>query len=178
MNNNRLYFAYGSNINLTQMDYRCPDAVPLGVVELQGYALTFRGGGVATIVPEEGSTVPGLLWSITPECEKSLDHYEGFPIYYHKEMVTVTEPKSGKSCEVMAYVMDERYQEPVPPSLFYYSGIVEGYQQNGMDLTPLQDAKERTCRDATFLLSQQTAFRLNEKPAQRSGSRKSKDVER
>ncbi len=35
-----------------------------------------RGAGVATIAPREGSTVHGLLWNITPECERSLDYYE------------------------------------------------------------------------------------------------------
>ena len=47
MSDERLYFAYGSNINLTQMEYRCPDATPLVPVMLHGYELTFRGGGVA-----------------------------------------------------------------------------------------------------------------------------------
>lgn len=31
----RLYLAYGSNINLTQMKYRCPAAVPLMPAELR-----------------------------------------------------------------------------------------------------------------------------------------------
>ena len=179
MHDARLYFAYGSNINLTQMEYRCPDAVPMGVVELKDYALTFRGGGVATIIPEKGSIVPGLLWSITPECEKSLDRYEGFPNCYHKDMVTVTDTKTGKQFDVMAYVMDEKYREPVPPSIFYFAGIAEGYLQNGMDPAPLYRAKERTCRAAER--SCQFQFKpvdLQKKPAQRAKSRKLKDLER
>ena len=83
----RLYLAYGSNINLTQMKYRCPAAVPLMPAELKDYTLAFRGGGVATILPEKDSFVPCLLWSITPACEQSLDRYEGYPNLYHKEMV-------------------------------------------------------------------------------------------
>lgn len=51
------------------------------------YTLAFRGGGVATILPEKDSFVPCLLWSITPACEQSLDRYEGYPNLYHKEMV-------------------------------------------------------------------------------------------
>ena len=75
---NTLYFAYGSNINLGQMEYRCPDASVVGPVVLEGWELLFRRGGVATIAPKEGETVQGLLWSITPECERSLDRYEGY----------------------------------------------------------------------------------------------------
>ena len=33
---NTLYFAYGSNINLGQMEYRCPDASVVGPVVLDG----------------------------------------------------------------------------------------------------------------------------------------------
>ena len=79
----KLYFAYGSNINLDQMAQRCPDAQVVGPVTLENYELLFRGNlrgaGVATIAPREGSTVHGLLWNITPECERSLDYYEGYP---------------------------------------------------------------------------------------------------
>ena len=57
----KLYFAYGSNINLDQMAQRCPDAQVVGPVTLENYELLFRGNlrgaGVATIAPREGSTV-------------------------------------------------------------------------------------------------------------------------
>ena len=85
---NTLYFAYGSNINLGQMEYRCPDASVVGPVVLDGYELLFRRGGFATIAPKEGEQVQGLLWSITPMCERSLDRYEGYPRFYDKRMVT------------------------------------------------------------------------------------------
>ena len=65
----QLYFAYGSNMDLKQMDFRCPDAQVVENVRLMDYRLTFCGGrrrnGVATIFPEEGSYVDGVLWKIT-----------------------------------------------------------------------------------------------------------------
>ena len=82
----KLYFAYGSNINLEQMDYRCPDATVVGPVVLENYELLFRRGGFATIAPKEGGRVHGLLWSITPECERSLDLYEGYPRFYDRRV--------------------------------------------------------------------------------------------
>ena len=72
-----LYFAYGSNINLEQMACRCPDACVVGPVFLEDYELLFRRGGFATIAPKAGSRVHGLLWSITPGCERSLDRLRG-----------------------------------------------------------------------------------------------------
>ena len=150
MSNERLYFAYGSNINLEQMAYRCPNATVLMPVVLQGYELTYRGrgGGVATVIPKEDSEVPGLMWSITPECEKSLDRYEGYPNFYHKTDVAVTDPETGKVYHVMMYEMDEKYKAPSIPSASYFGGIIEGYIQNSMDTRPLFKSLKQVEREA------------------------------
>lgn len=52
----RLYIAYGSNINLEQMAYRCPNSKIVSKEMLKGYELEFRG--VATIVPNENRKFP------------------------------------------------------------------------------------------------------------------------
>ena len=143
---NTLYFAYGSNIHLGQMAYRCPDAQVVGPVELEGYELLFRRGGFATIAPKEGETVTGLLWSITQKCERSLDRYEGYPRFYDKRMVTVRDSE-GRSLSVMAYIMDERFREPMLPTDSYYNGILEGYRQNDMPTEPLKRAWEHCVQE-------------------------------
>ena len=112
----RLYFAYGSNINLEQMAQRCPDAEVVGPVVLEDYELLFRGNragcGVATIEPLPGSQVHGLLWKLTPECERSLDFYEGYPRLYGKDDVTVR-ASDGQELSVMAYIMTgEMWRDP------------------------------------------------------------------
>lgn len=135
----KLYFAYGSNINLYQMDYRCPDATVVGPVALENYELLFRRGGFATIAPKEGGKVHGLLWSITPECERSLDMYEGYPRFYDKRTVTVRDGL-GQELPVMAYIMDERFREPMLPTEPYYNGILEGYRQNSLPVHALKAA--------------------------------------
>ena len=53
-----LYFAYGSNINLDQMRYRCPDATVYGQAVLDNYDLRFRGSGVSPRRPCCGASVP------------------------------------------------------------------------------------------------------------------------
>ena len=141
-----MYFAYGSNINLEQMAYRCPDATVVGPVALENYELLFRRGGFATIAPSEGGKVHGLLWSITPDCERSLDRYEGYPRFYDKRMVTVRDGE-GWSLSVMAYIMDERFREPMLPSATYYNGIREGYQQNGLPVAALKKAWDHAVQE-------------------------------
>ena len=141
------YFAYGSNMNLDQMAYRCPAASVVEKVKLEGYRLTFcgrgKGCGVATILPEEGSRVEGVLWKITPECEKSLDFYEGYPHLYGKETVLV-QGKDGVKREVMAYTMNRPYRDsPALPSRTYLEGILNGCRQNGIPTRPILETVQR-----------------------------------
>jgi gamma-glutamylcyclotransferase (GGCT)/AIG2-like uncharacterized protein YtfP len=139
-----LYFAYGSNINRGQMAQRCPDAQPVGIARLEGYELLFRGNdrgaGVATIVPQKGGEVRGLLWRLTPQCELSLDRYEGYPRLYKKETVTVR-THDGWEIPVMTYVMTREWiRDPVLPSKEYSATIREGYRQNGLPVKALDVA--------------------------------------
>lgn len=137
---NKLYLAYGSNLNLEQMEYRCPYATVLGPAELKDYRLLFRGGeksAVATVEPAVGFHVPALLWEITPRDEESLDRYEGYPHFYRKEMVHVS--LSGKPVETMVYIMNEGHPLGLP-SDYYLSVIVEGYVSAGFDPAALKEA--------------------------------------
>lgn len=142
----RLYFAYGSNINLDQMAYRCPDAQAVGPVTLEGYELLFRRSGFATIAPKEGGSVTGLLWRITPACERSLDRYEGYPRFYDKRTVTVRDVQ-GQALPVLVYVMDERFRQPMLPTASYYNGILEGYRQNGLPVAALKKAWDHAVQE-------------------------------
>lgn len=144
----RLYFAYGSNMSLEQMDYRCPDASVVENVRVDNYRLAFCSmnprRGVATILPEEGSQVEGVLWRITPECEKSLDRYEGYPHLYGKETICVKNAE-GQEKNVMVYTMNAPYKEhPARPSDFYLKGILEGCRENGLSTKSVMDAVRMT----------------------------------
>lgn len=141
-----LYFAYGSNMNTNQMAFRCPDAQVIDTVRLENYRLVFRsnggGKGVATILPEQGSFVDGVLWRISPKDEQSLDHYEGFPVLYGKETVSVR-TSDGKQIPVMAYTMNAPYRDvPALPSWEYLNGIITGCWQHQIDSWPVQKAVE------------------------------------
>ncbi len=72
----RRSFAYGSNLCAAQMAPRCPEALEDGAVELAGWRLIINGRSVATLVPEPGARVFGLIWRLTPACEASLDRHE------------------------------------------------------------------------------------------------------
>lgn len=139
-----LYFAYGSNINLEQMEHRCPDAQLVGPVTLQNYELQFRGSGFATVSPKKGSVVHGLLWKLTPKSEQALDRYEGYPRHYTKEQVSVRTTDDA-AVSVMAYIMAEPVsRQPALPSPYYYRVIQEGFEANSLPMKSLEEAWNRT----------------------------------
>jgi gamma-glutamylcyclotransferase (GGCT)/AIG2-like uncharacterized protein YtfP len=143
---NKLYIAYGSNMNLEQMATRCPTAAVVGASEMKGYRLLFRGGhanAVATVEPHEGGSVPLVVWEITPADEEALDRYEGFPFLYRKEIVKIK--LNGRIRNVMVYIMNEDdghncYRPLGQPSAYYYTTILEGYKSAGFDVDILRQA--------------------------------------
>ena len=139
-----LYFAYGSNINLEQMEHRCPDALLVGPVTLQNYELQFRGSGFATVAPKESGVVHGLMWKLPPTSEQTLDRYEGYPRHYIKEAVMV-QTADGSKIPVMAYIMAEPLCcQPALPSPYYYRAIQQGFEANGLPVESLEEAWNRT----------------------------------
>lgn len=146
MNTTKLYIAYGSNLNLPQMAYRCPTAQVVGTSEIKGYELLFCGGhrgAVATIEPSEGSTVPVLLWAIQPQDEIALDRYEGYPSFYRKE--TMDLKLEGKTVSAMVYVMNDAYVFGTPTDP-YYQIIAQGYKTAGFDEDFLCQAVEKSTK--------------------------------
>jgi gamma-glutamylcyclotransferase (GGCT)/AIG2-like uncharacterized protein YtfP len=137
---NKLYIAYGSNLNLEQMGVRCPSARVIGGATMKGWRLLFRGahrGAVATIERYKGGTVPVLVWEITPSDEAALDSYEGFPYLYRKERIRMT--VNGKRVYAMVYIMTDG-RTPGQPSAGYYSTILAGYNTAGFDVDILRQA--------------------------------------
>ena len=138
----RLYIAYGSNLHLEQMNYRCPTSTVVGKSELVGYKLIFKGAptnAYATIEESNGSTVPALVWDIKPQDEHNLDRYEGYPTFYYKKNLVIE--VGGAEVEAMVYIMNEKAQIGIP-SQRYYKTISIGYETAGFDVTFLEEALE------------------------------------
>ncbi len=130
----RYYIAYGSNLNIEQMIRRCPGAKAIGTSEIQDYQLLFKGsktGSYLTIERKPGMKVPVAIWEVTPEDEKALDRYEGFPDFYYKTEMTLSVKglRSGKTREKTAfvYIMHEDRELGVP-SWHYVDICLEGYR--------------------------------------------------
>ncbi len=148
----RYYIAYGSNLNITQMRFRCPHARIIGTSVVPDYELLFKGskrGSYLTIEPKAGANVPVAVWETTAGDELALDRYEGYPTFYYKAEMTlpIMGIRSGKVMEqkVYVYIMHEERQIGMP-SLRYVQTCLEGYRAFQFDENILYDAIEKSRR--------------------------------
>lgn len=145
----RLYLAYGSNLNVEQMSYRCPDATVLGTAVLRDYELLFKGsktGSYLTVERRKGSQVPLAVWEVSEADERALDRYEGCPRFYYKKTVVlpVTNAETGevRRRRCFIYIMHEDRPEGMPYAE-YVRTCRQGYEDFGFDQRYLAAAVER-----------------------------------
>jgi len=132
-----LYFAYGSNLNHAQMEYRCAGATFIKKYILKGHKLCFSHKtnrtvyGHANIVKDKKSEVHGAIWNISKKDEQELDVYEGIDYnYYQKEYFNF----SGK--KVLVYVQKKYYLQK--PNSTYLHTIIQGYKDCSLDMKKLK----------------------------------------
>lgn len=146
----RYYIAYGSNLNIPQMQLRCPGAAIVGTSVIEDYRLLFRGsrtGAYLTIEPFEGGKVPVAVWLVTKAHVRSLDRYEGYPVFYYKTdmRLPVTDIETGevRTLDAFAYVMYA--DRPLGlPSNSYFMTCAHGYRSFGFDPQILLKAYDDT----------------------------------
>ncbi len=107
-----LYFAYGSNLNLSDLDesFR-KNGYPAGLLKFHSlawlpdfepaftYRSQSRGGGVLSIRERIGSVVEGVLFEVCDVGWAALDRKEGAPNCYERVPVTVLD---ASGCEITA----------------------------------------------------------------------------
>ena len=149
MSENILYFAYGSNLFLEQMQKRIGgEPKVIGAACLENHRLGFTilsktwKGGVADIVPEAGSKVWGAIYELTEEQLEKIDHYEGYKKdrdpkknFYNRLQVEVGDKKGVKhTClTYQAKVEDEKKRKYLyhRPSEQYCEVIRKGGEDHG-----------------------------------------------
>ena len=121
----KLYFAYGSNMNRDQMNTRCPQARALAIAKFSEQRFLINSRGVATVVPEQGCSVYGIIWLLSHGDEASLDCYEGVKdeIYY-KKIISVK--VANDSIPTLTYIASDIVQGT--PREGYLETIMEGAQ--------------------------------------------------
>lgn len=138
-----LYFAYGSNLSEAQMAERCADSSLWRPAVLRGYRLAFgnrssyRGGGVATVLPSpNGDSVAGLLYRLSEADLAALDRWEAYPKKYGRGAVPVIDD-TGETQSALTYFLNDYF--PNAPSQAYLDIIRTAYTRFGFDPQPLHE---------------------------------------
>ena len=138
-----LYFAYGSNISITQMKRRCPQAKPMFKATLYNARMEFRKFADVAYERKKRSFVKGVVYEVTKSDIKALDRYEGFPRLY-KRVRCIVEGPFNKLYEAFMYKMQPGVRELELPPKSYMDVISEGYFEWNMSTMPLSKAWEYT----------------------------------
>jgi gamma-glutamylcyclotransferase len=131
-----LYFAYGSNLDATQMRLRCPEARHVGKARVDDYRFCFpvwsriRQSGLISIEPSAGDRVWGVLYELPDGDLPRLDHREGYDPdrsasrnAFNRVGVKVSR-RHGKTAQAETYVARPA-MEPRLPSADYIAFLVQ-----------------------------------------------------
>src|SRR5215831_10382275 len=116
-----LYFAYGSNMSRAPMRARCPSAREVGTATLAGHRLIVTSDGYASVVPEPGGVVHGLLWRLAPRDVAALNAYESLDTGLYR---VVTLPVRAGARQVSAMVYVARTDTPGLPRPGYLEAVL------------------------------------------------------
>lgn len=118
-----MYFAYGSNMCIRQMNERCPNNSKIGIAQLSGYRWIISTRGYANVVKSSNDDVWGVIYEISIQDEAKLDGYEGVSTKcYLKENLDILIDRRIKNC--LTYV--DPITEIGIPSYTYSNTINEG----------------------------------------------------
>jgi len=123
------YIAYGSNMCADQMEYRCPGARFIDVGYLHGVRLEFFTHATVERSRIKGVSVPVAVWEISERDERRLDRYEGYPVYYVKEVWAVT---LADGTEITGMIYRMQLKRGDMPDMGYYEGICSAYEDLGL----------------------------------------------
>ena len=143
-----LYVAYGSNMNLSQMRYRCPKSKVVGNGKIIGWKLVFNIHADIIQTKNNHDEVPVVVWDIHDDDWRNLDRYEGYPNYYIKRVVNVV-MDNRENAKAVVYVMTDKRKGVSPPYDNYFEIVLTGYRENGIDTSVLYDALEYSIYNET-----------------------------
>jgi hypothetical protein len=140
----KLYFAYGSNLCKKQIKARCPKSKYLEKHYFDDHKLCFcwnglstNPNGVANIIKETGSKVPGVIFEISDDDEIVLNRREGFnltPKVYDKKNFKY------KDQNVLYYVLNRKCDPRKPKESYWRDKIYQGYKDHQLDTKYLKEA--------------------------------------
>lgn len=149
-----LVFAFGSNMDLAQMEERCPDskdAFHPFVAKAEDWRLSFprhstnRTGGVGSIVRAPGEIVWGVVYQVASSRDmERLDKKEGvFVEKYHRERLRVTgeDDRQYETWTYFAVPQDDPPKHYIPHEK-YLALYIRGAEHFKLDKTYIEKLRK------------------------------------
>ena len=125
------YFAYGSNLNRSQMFQRCPDHKYIGNGHIKGYLWFINSRGYANIKISENDYILGAIYKISESDEYELDLKEGvFERCYEKFYLDVNFNNDVISC--LVYI--DPINEMGKPKQEYIDKLLAGFKEANLPI--------------------------------------------
>lgn len=124
-----LYFAYGSNMDVTAMAARCPASKPLGLARLARHRLIINADGYATVVRDPKTDVHGLLFDLAFSDIPALDRYEGVGRGLYSKLIQPVLTAQGPR-KAMVYI--GRSAVTGKPQPGYLEGVIAAAEAAGL----------------------------------------------
>jgi cation transport regulator ChaC len=135
----RYCFAYGSNMDETQMARRCPDSKPVGAASVAGYGFLINDRGFASIAEASDRVVHGILWDLSVKDEKRLDRYEGVAQGLYRKVMLEVKRADGSSVDALVYIACSN--EMGTPRPGYMEKILQAARAHGFPAECIEELK-------------------------------------
>lgn len=144
------YFAYGSNMNPARMRARGLEFAGAEPARLAGFRLVFNkaahnrpGIAYANLEPALGSWVEGVLYRLAKASDIGLmDHYEGTPVRYSREVLRLETAKGAQNAWV--YLANPAYIcRGLLPQSSYLAHLLAGAEFLSAEY--IQQLREQPC---------------------------------
>ena len=127
------YFAYGSNMNPQRMIVREAFFTERISARLHDYKLIFNfrrsqnpTESAANVIPDLGNCVEGALYLTDEKAISRLDVFEGYPVHYRRDEVTVV-TEDGREINAFVYIAnDDKTADGLKPSKEYLGHLLAG----------------------------------------------------
>lgn len=114
-----------------QLGERCPGAVLVGPAMLPDHRALVTREGWASVRPEPGSSVYGVIWQLTDEDLAALDVYEDTAGgVYRREMKHVKRLAQAESVDALVYVATEAASGT--PGRRYWETVIAAARHHGL----------------------------------------------
>jgi len=124
-----LHFAYGSNMSRALMGKRCPGAEAIGIATLEHWRFIIGAEGHASLVPQRGAVVHGVLWRLGLRDLAAINAYENVDggLYLRRILLV----RCGADLlPALAYIQRRRGRARPRPG--YVHLVVEAARESGL----------------------------------------------